>query len=416
MNTSTSGKIQYLEGLRGVAALAVVIQHLVLTFYPSAAFGITMIWGVKSNYHHPIELFFSASPFIMLYSGRLAVIIFFILSGFVLSYKFMRKKEKLILIESIIRRYFRLTIPIAFSCVLTYFFMKIGWLFNKDMYKITYSPWISHWNQFAPNFAKVLHESFINVYSSGSAYNSSLWTMQYELNGSFLVFFSLFSYFIFSRKSHIYLFYGLLCLIFFLNNKFFMICFLLGIILCELFVSDSLPQIKNKINSVLLSIVCVYLCSFPYVTDIKGTMWGILYTDLLDRDSMANFYYITGAFLLIYLILISKRLQDLFSTPFARFLGKISFSMYIMHLLIILSFTCFLFKWLLIYLPYDICALISSAATILLVFVVSWYVYRYVDLPSIQFSQYVVGRLRSIYGIVIGAFGKQKELEAESGI
>jgi peptidoglycan/LPS O-acetylase OafA/YrhL len=400
MNISESGKIQYLEGLRGIAALMVVINHLIDMFYPAA------LWGEKHVYRYPAELLISKSPAILLYSGVLAVVIFFILSGFVLSYKFMRIKDRGILISGMIKRYFRLTIPIAFSCMMAYFLMKFKIIFNSNLIENTHLGALSNFYAFKPDFLKALYDSFIGVYL-----NPVLWTMSFELYGSFIVFLSLFSYLIFPKKRQVYLFYAILASVLLILNSLLMLgCFILGLILCDLFVSGKLPQVKNKFYKVFLLVLSLYLCSFPYVKDIKTTMWGILDTSFMSGQLEQISYLIIGAFILVYLILTSKRLQKFLNIGFARFLGKISFSMYIMHLLIIMSLTSALFKYLIKYLPYDICALIASGVTIPIIFAVSWFVYKYVDLPSIKFSNFINNRIKSLYNDIFLATKRIKQI------
>ncbi|WP_443147193.1 acyltransferase family protein [Paenibacillus sp. KACC 21273] len=82
-------KLKYLDGLRGLAALIVVISHFVVAFYPSLYNGsIDSVHTQKS-----LELWISKSPFNLFYNGNFAVCVFFVLSGYVLSYKFFITKR-----------------------------------------------------------------------------------------------------------------------------------------------------------------------------------------------------------------------------------------------------------------------------------------------------------------------------------
>ncbi|WP_019915138.1 acyltransferase family protein [Paenibacillus sp. HW567] len=78
----SDSKLLYLNGLRGVAALVVVFSHYTLSFFPALHTGNT------SDVYNSFELFVSGSPLNVFYNGSFAVFIFFILSGFVLSYKY----------------------------------------------------------------------------------------------------------------------------------------------------------------------------------------------------------------------------------------------------------------------------------------------------------------------------------------
>jgi peptidoglycan/LPS O-acetylase OafA/YrhL len=77
-----AARIRSLDGLRGVAAVVVVFYHLCLMFP----------LGLAAYTHEPSSRFFTlllGSPAAILVAGRPAVYVFFVLSGFVLAYSFV---------------------------------------------------------------------------------------------------------------------------------------------------------------------------------------------------------------------------------------------------------------------------------------------------------------------------------------
>jgi len=89
--------------------------------------------------------------------------------------------------------------------------------------------------------------------------------------------------------------------------------------------------------------------SYPY-TDLLTKMnpvWWLMEaaTSILGADAGA-FWYITGASALVQFVTTSDLLQIFFSQKILRFLGQISFSLYLTHIPILYTFTCGLFLWL----------------------------------------------------------------------
>ena len=88
MNTEkTSGKkMIYLDGIRGLAAFIVVISHYIQVFYPAA------LNGNQQQAHFKWDIWYGHSPINLFYNGQLAVCLFFVLSGYVLSVKMFEKE------------------------------------------------------------------------------------------------------------------------------------------------------------------------------------------------------------------------------------------------------------------------------------------------------------------------------------
>ncbi|MES2691064.1 MAG: acyltransferase family protein, partial [Bacteroidota bacterium] len=79
---NTGHRLTYFDGLRGVAACMVFFSHLLCAFYPATNTGLTSQVHITGN----AELFMRNTPFNVLFNGELAVCIFFVISGYVLSH------------------------------------------------------------------------------------------------------------------------------------------------------------------------------------------------------------------------------------------------------------------------------------------------------------------------------------------
>jgi peptidoglycan/LPS O-acetylase OafA/YrhL len=121
----------WLDGLRGVASLIVFFSHFTERNVP----WFTHTYGIRDE-DDPIASSPLQLPFVRnIYSGRPMVPIFFVVSGYVLSYKALkllrsRDYDKLHrnLASSVFRRAFRLFLPTTASTFLVMWFIWAGWM------------------------------------------------------------------------------------------------------------------------------------------------------------------------------------------------------------------------------------------------------------------------------------------------
>ena len=111
------GNTRYLNGLRGIAAFMVINSHFLQYFLPSVSSGIPE----QSVLPGKLEVTLYNLPLNIFHNGRAAIALFFVLSGFVMTYKFFRDRDDEILVSAAMRRYPRLAIPVFALIVITYF-------------------------------------------------------------------------------------------------------------------------------------------------------------------------------------------------------------------------------------------------------------------------------------------------------
>ena len=180
-------KLAYLESLRGLAALIVVFGHFVVGFYPA-------LYTANLNHVHTrsgIEIPLSVTPLNLLYNGTFSVAIFFVLSGYVLTYKFFKNaNSEVFLVPLTIKRYVRLLLPILFSNLLAYLLLSSSLFYNKQVSVLSLSiGWLSKFWDFTPRLWTMLWESFYGTFfAHANSYNNPLWTMNFEFFGSLIVF------------------------------------------------------------------------------------------------------------------------------------------------------------------------------------------------------------------------------------
>lgn len=119
----------YLDGLRGVAAFFVVVHHYTIAYTVSSAQG----WGLDRGGVGSQNWFWLLPIIRVVHAGRFMVVIFFVLSGYVLSYrslKLARQGKQLELLDSlassVFRRWLRLHLPVIASCFMAFMLARFN--------------------------------------------------------------------------------------------------------------------------------------------------------------------------------------------------------------------------------------------------------------------------------------------------
>lgn len=374
-------KIKYLDGLRGFAAFQVVFHHFILAFYPALFSGP----GIPTHLPDSWEVSASGSFLNLLWDGNFAVCIFFVLSGFVLSHKFFLKKEEEIVTASAVKRYFRLALPVAFSVFIGFIFMKLSLLYNQPAGIISGSGWFSSLWDFEPNFFDSISQGFFGAFFYNIFdYNKLLWTIAYEFLGSFLVFSFLA---IFGKAKNRFLAYAFLILVFL---QTYYLAFILGVLLSDLVANEKeiLRRFdKRKIWRISFFFLGLFLASFPIGREAQGTIYEFMNFSWLTEPAV--FYHVVGSFLLMIVLLESRIMQRFFSCRPLLFLGEISFAMYLLHLVILGSFSSFVFLKFQAVMAYHFAVLSSFLLSLPVIFITSYLAYEHVDKKAVGFSHFV---------------------------
>lgn len=373
-------KILSLESLRGLAALAVVLDHYFRTFFP-------YIYVSNRPSHSSFEWYFINTPLFLAINGIFSVMVFFVLSGFVLSYGYFKRPEKFDFVTAIVKRYFRLT-PIVFvSIMLAFMLLKLHLFFNAQAGLMPDS-----WKSQDINLFAALWQGIAGVYITSpdeASLNSVLWTIYFEMVGSVLIFAILAMV---GRDTRRWYVYGFLTIIL-LGTNF--IGFIAGIILADLYhnkskLYEAIANLPVFYKAAAL-VIGVYLASFPPLRTVADL--SLLYRPLLfipnNYDLNKSIVHLTAAVIILTLVLTSKRLKRVFEwRPFV-FLGTISYSMYATHLLVlgsVVSLTFYVATQ--NHIAYNYAAAIAMAAYIPTVLIVATIVMKYVDKPAIMLSRF----------------------------
>lgn len=264
--------IKSIVSLRGIASLMVCIYHLVL--------GNT--------------LFFDSNSIVEQISkyGFLGVEIFFIISGFVVPYSMLSNNYHISdLRRFLIRRSARVEIPYIASIVLVLFLNYLAGLstnFNGERFVFNFSDFFS--NIF-----------YLSDFLNKSWYQPLYYTLKIE-----------FQY---------YIFIGLLLTLFLSKKKVILIMVLLSMLFLSFLSTIELFKYFNLFS--------IGILTFLYKTQKLGLNYYILY--ILIILGVVNYQFqlevvFVSVFSILYILLISR------SSKVLDFLGKISFSLYLIHI------------------------------------------------------------------------------------
>lgn len=380
-------KLKYIEGIRGLAAIIVVLHHYTLAFYPALNFGNAQQAQIGNG---NIELLFACSPLNIIYNGGFAVCIFFILSGYVLSNKYHQTNNPKFLIEYAIKRYFRLLVPVAASIILAYMLINSRLMYNADLGAVTKTnDWLSGAFNQSGNIVALIKNMFVDVFFfKDNTYNPVLWTMTYELLGSFLIFFFLLIIHPFKYKM---ILYGLLIIILLATENSFYAAFILGVALNK-YVIWQQSQASKVISMpswaiILMLLIGLFFSSYPMCIDINNTMYGVISFSFLKND---EFYRVIGSSIIMFAILHSVKMQHILSKKIFSYIGKISFSFYLLHFIIMCSASCYLFTQFYQIYNYHSSVLLSFLCSLPIIIGSAALYYRWIDKSGILLSEKVL--------------------------
>lgn len=183
MIQSRETRIKSLDGLRGLAAVAVVATHLIMTFIPMLYMGREARQS-GSGWMDSV----ARSPLFVFYSGMFAVFVFFTLSGFVLAQSARKSSSSFVMLVG--RRSLRIGIPVIASTAFAYLLLILLPHAAQDLAQYKHLDWLGKQYAYgAGSFRNMVYSSTLGwIIHGGSYYNLVLWTMQIELFGSLCIY------------------------------------------------------------------------------------------------------------------------------------------------------------------------------------------------------------------------------------
>ena len=339
MQTEAGKKLVPLEGIRGIAAIIVLLYHFTLCFTLRGVQTIPTGHGVLD----PIFRFL-----LCLLNGSAAVAVFFVLSGFILSLSFAKDQKLSRILTAILKRWPRLAaLPVA-GCLFAWVMIIWSGSDYSAAAQIIGSNWLAtHGNGpitgQSMTWTGAIAQGLVTIFTTGNvSYDTPLWTMRIELYGSLATF--LVAPLLFALRNPWARAAAVVAVAVLAGIQYpftYITDFLIGTLLAMLFTSGRLPSFSNW-QAAALGALTIYLFSFTYeqVLPIHAPLKAIM-----PHGDTSHFIWDISAALMILLVFGNPALRRLFSGSWATRLGALSFPIYLLHVPILLSVGAATFLW-----------------------------------------------------------------------
>lgn len=375
-------KLVYLDGLKGFGCVIVFLTHFVFAFY----YGMYHYQPESCHLPNNLDIVIGKSPLNLLFNGNTAVRLFLILSGYLLCRSFFQTKDKNRLKQSAKKRYLRLMPPVLAVNIAVWLCMALGLYRNGQAAVLAGSvEWFAGFNAFEPSFIGMLKESLYGCFLFGTNdYNGVLWTLQMLFLGAYLDY--ALAYFVSGLKFR-WLIYGVLAVVL-LRTDFLGI--FLGYVLCDFMHTDWDWREKlcgmSGFNWLVFAVGLYFMCYPSAGFGYEGTIWGIL------PMVFVNYYHIFGVLCFVFAVLNLEPVQKFFSRKVFQYLGRISYSLYLIHFLVIATFGAWFFLQFETVLGYNLTGLLNLILVSVITAGLSELSVRYVE-PLSKKGEVLIGRI-----------------------
>lgn len=362
-------RIDYIDGLKGFSALTVLLGHFCCGFLPEIF--------TDYNVHLPekISIFLYRSPLRFFVNGQYMVYIFCTLSAFFVCLKVLNTEDKKKILLLFPKRYLRIVLPLIPMSICVYIFSRFNLFFNRECALITKSGWLSSFYQNPLSIKETVLYTFYNTPFLGDmSINAVLWMIPYILLGSIIAILIGANY---SGSPYVTYILILISFLHYYRSESLYVCAVVGSALAILY-----NKTKDIKSHKVVSFVSFIAISIGFL--IGGYSYGAehfkVYSVLSNRLSYWHINII-GSTMYIIGVMYSSLFMRLFSVKPFLFLGKISFSVYIVHLPVICSVSSFCFikmnNWRVNYLQSMFTTLV---VTIITTFGLSSLYYKYIEI------------------------------------
>lgn len=379
-----NSRILYLDGLRGILAIIVFLHHFLYLFYPELIFGGSYETFIKQG-PFSIQRIIGLTPLNILFNPGFAIHFFFLLSGYVQAQAYFKNPHVSFLQKSLLKRYFRLAFPTLSVVILVFFFHKLHFVHKELIFpNVLNSQWVLGLMPDNLSFLQVLKEGLFDCFRGNSRYYQILWTMSTELINSFVVLGLLLLFH--NLKHQIPVFVSIILVQFVILGEYYSMAFVCGTLFANLQVNSN--KFRSVFNTKAIKYLCLlgglYFSSYPF-TGYQNAAANSVYAPISFFDTYPHVIsYLIGVLLLFCFLLHSKAAQELLTKRIVLFFGQISFMFYLIHFLLLLSFTPWLYHYLSAQYNTNLTLGVSLLTSFVLTTSVSFLLTKIIDAPVIK--------------------------------
>ncbi|KAJ5132191.1 acyltransferase 3 [Penicillium atrosanguineum] len=346
----------WLDGLRGIAAAIVATDHYFMGGVLDYAFN--SFWADPPEENRRL---LQLPPIRLIFAAHAMVPMFLVISGYAISINLLRLRNSSTadfvrrLSSAVTRRVFRIYLPVfviaAISQVL-YFCNIYQWSFGDEVVWGR-KPWTAPWLHVTFVFRYMLDIMNILNFQGNPGLNGQLWTMPLEFRGSCVVYLAVLGL-AFWRPQLRRLALAALMAYWFYFGLWDIFAFLTGLYLAETRLLSGVraedgepklpyyswtPSIKSIDFSTVRTAFCFVLGIYLVCLGDDGELPpGYQFLKLVESSRWENDWAVmskswktVGAVLVVYAISQSPRLQNPLNSAPMQYLGRISFSLYLVH-------------------------------------------------------------------------------------
>jgi peptidoglycan/LPS O-acetylase OafA/YrhL len=327
----TSGtRLHSLDGLRGLASLIVVLHHCALT-YPAFS---TVYNSAEVPPHGSLLWWLTATPIRMFTFGAESVVIFFVLSGMVVSIPVLRNSN-FEWRSYFISRILRLWVPVAASVLLATLWISLV----PQTGGTNVSDWILYRSTPALDWSEVL--ASLDAVRGPTRLNNPLWSIQWELIFSILLPAFVWTAVLLRRRPIVLAVAASLIVWLGYTTSvpalMYLPVFLVGVIMAVGWspLSSGMLKIANHRFGTLIWIT-IYM-STALLLSAHWILWSFGVDDPVVLAG-SQMLVLSGAAALVICAALGPLAKKLLESFWAQWLGRISFSLYLVHAPILIFF------------------------------------------------------------------------------